>query len=286
MSKRHAFKNSSNYLVLTLKQIPTISADTVPLSVQFEQIQAAARQKALQENISHTSQFLQNIKLVNDTTLPIDPATSEFQQKSLQVQLPLINDFKDEPECNITNKEDIIKVGTIHTAGACSLKTLSALSYHQLQGKGTKSQLTVSIEPFITDILQSYISPQYLNTNNNILFEIPHSTQFYNVLATILTTSFPLDGDPDNQQQQITEVSDQEEQFQPEPEQFDVFTHEFKVKKHLVFHESLDEVKPIQLSEGSLAHLAKYSEIYSKFSYNILIRSGRKDLLFVAPVYN
>ena len=74
----------------------------------------------------------------------------------------------------------------------------------------------VSIIPFMTDILQSYIPPQYLNTNNNIQFEIPHSTQFYNVLAAILTTSFPLDGDPDNQQQQITEVSDQEEQFPPE----------------------------------------------------------------------
>ena len=38
-----------NQLVLILKQIPTTSADTVPLSVQFEQIQATARQQALQE---------------------------------------------------------------------------------------------------------------------------------------------------------------------------------------------------------------------------------------------
>ena len=54
------------------------------------------------------------------------------------MQLPLINDDKDKPECNITSKEDIVIDGTIHTAGACSPKTLSALSYHQLQGKGTK----------------------------------------------------------------------------------------------------------------------------------------------------
>ena len=91
MSKRHAFKNSSNQLVLIPKQIPTTLADTVPLSVQFEQIQAAVRQQVLQQNVSHTSQFLQNIELVNNT-LPIDPATSEFQQKSLYLQLPLIND--------------------------------------------------------------------------------------------------------------------------------------------------------------------------------------------------
>ena len=230
MSKRHTFKNSPNQLVLIPKQIPTTLADTVPLSVQFEQIQAAASQNVLQQNISHTSQFLQNIKLVDDTTLPIDPATSEFQQKSLHVQLPLINYDKDESEYNISNKENIIIDGTIHTAGACSPKTLSALSYHQLQGKGTKSQLMVSIDPLMTDIFQSYIPPQYLNTSNNIQFEIPHSTQFYNALAAILTTSFPLDGDPDNQQQQITEVSDQDEQFQLETEQFDVFTQEFKVR--------------------------------------------------------
>ena len=164
------------------------------------------------------------------------------------MQLPLINDVKDEPECNITSKEDIVINSTIHITGACSPKTLSTLSYHQLQGKGTKSQ-SVSIDPFMTDILQSYIPPQYLNTNNKIQFEIPHSTQFYNVLAAILSTSFPLDRGPDNQQQQIAEVPDQEEKFQPEPQQFDVFTHEFKVKKHLAFHESLDEIKPIQLSE-------------------------------------
>ena len=88
MSKRHAFKNSSNQLVLILKTTPTTSADTVLLSVQFEQIQAAARQHVLQQNISYTSQFLQNIELVNNTTLPIDPYTSEFQQKSFLVQLP------------------------------------------------------------------------------------------------------------------------------------------------------------------------------------------------------
>ena len=75
---------------------------------------------------------------------------------------------------------------------------------------------------------------------------------------------FPLDGDPDNQQQQITEVPDQEEQFQPEPEQFDVFTHEFKVKKHLAFHESLDEIKSIQLSEE---YLDKCDSLHE---YNIL----------------
>ena len=193
MSKRHASKNSSNQLVLILKTTPTTSADTVPLSVQFEQIQAAARQQVLQQNVSHTSQFLQNIELVDDTTLPIDPATSEVQQMPLHVQLPLIDDVKDESECNITSKEDIVIDGMINTTGACSPKTLSTISYHQLQGKGTKSQLTVSIDPFMTDILQSYIPPQYLNTNNNIQFEIPHSTQFYNVLAAILATSFPLE---------------------------------------------------------------------------------------------
>ena len=42
--------NSSNQLVLMPKSIPTTSADTVPLSVQFEQIQAAARQQVLQQN--------------------------------------------------------------------------------------------------------------------------------------------------------------------------------------------------------------------------------------------
>ena len=47
----------------------------------------------------------------------------------------------------------------INTADSCSPKTLSTLSYHQLQGKGTKLQLTVSIDPFMTDILQSYIPP-------------------------------------------------------------------------------------------------------------------------------
>ena len=129
-----------------------------------------------------------------------------------------------------------------------------------MQDKGTKSQLTVSIDPFITDILQSYIPPQYLNTNNNIQFEVPHSTQFYNELAVVLATLFPLDGDPDNQQQQITEVPDQEEQFQPEPEQFDIFTHEFKVRKHLAFHESLDEIKPIQLLEEFLAKCDSFHE--------------------------
>ena len=65
-------------------------------------------------------------------------------------QLPLINDVKDEPECNIISKEDIIIDDTIYTAGACFPETLSALSYHQLQGKGTKSQLTVSIDLFMT----------------------------------------------------------------------------------------------------------------------------------------
>ena len=167
----------------------------------------------------------------------------------MHVQLPLINDVVDEPECSITSKEDIMIDGTIYTTGACSPKKPSSLSYHQLQGKGTNSQLTVSIDPFMTDILQSYIPLQYLNTNNNIQFEISHYTQFYNALAAIFVTLFPSDGDPDHQQQQFTELSGQGEQFQPEPDQFDVFTHEFKVKKHLAFQESLDEIRPIQLSE-------------------------------------
>ena len=44
MSKRHVFKNSPNQLVLIPKATSTTSADTVPLSVQFQQIQEAARQ--------------------------------------------------------------------------------------------------------------------------------------------------------------------------------------------------------------------------------------------------
>ena len=68
-------------LVLIPRAIPTTSADTVPLSVQFDQMQAAARQQVLQQNISHTSQFLQNIGLVDDTILPIDPGTSEFNRR-------------------------------------------------------------------------------------------------------------------------------------------------------------------------------------------------------------
>ena len=80
------------------------------------------------------------------------------------------------------------------------------------------------------------------------------------MLAAILTTSFLLDGDPDNQQQHITEVSDQEEQFQPELEQLDALTHAFKVKKHLVFHESLYEIRPIQLSEEILVKCVSFHE--------------------------
>ena len=108
MSKRHAFKNSSYQLVLIPNATPATSANTVPLSVQFEQIQKAARQQVLQQNVSHTSQFLQNVELFNDITLHIDPTTSEFQQKSLHVQLPLINNVKEESECNTASKEDIV----------------------------------------------------------------------------------------------------------------------------------------------------------------------------------
>lgn len=90
ISKRHVFKNNSNQLVLIPKATPTTAADTAPLSIQFQQIQETARQQVLQQNVSNTSQFLQKIEL--DDTLPIDLATSEGQQKSLHVQLPLIND--------------------------------------------------------------------------------------------------------------------------------------------------------------------------------------------------
>ena len=109
--------------------------------------------------------------------------------------------------------EDIVIHGMINITGACSPKTLSTLSYHQLQDKSIKSQSTVSIDTFMTDPLQSYIPQQYLNTNNNIQFEIPHSTQFYNAIEAILTTLFPLVGDPHDQQKQITEVTNQGEQF-------------------------------------------------------------------------
>ena len=88
------------------------------------------------------------------------------------------------------------------------------LSLSSIARQGYKVTINGSTDPFMTDILQSYIPPQYLNTNNNMQFEIPHSTPFYNILETILTTSLPLDGYPDNQQQQIIEVPDQEEQFQ------------------------------------------------------------------------
>ena len=68
----------------------------------------------------------------------------------------------------------------------------------------------------MVDILQSYIPPQYLTTNNNIQFDIPHSMQFYNVLAAVLTTSFPLDSDLNNPNQQIADILDPDDKFQPE----------------------------------------------------------------------
>ena len=117
MSKGHAFKNNSNQLVLIPKATSTTSTDTVPLSIQFQKIQEATRQQVLHQNVSHTSQFLQNTELVDDTTLPIDPATSALQKKSPYVQLPLINDVKEEIDCNIVSKEDIVIDNTIHTTG-------------------------------------------------------------------------------------------------------------------------------------------------------------------------
>ena len=60
MSKRQASKNSSNELVIIPKTTPTTSADTVPLSVQFKQIQAAVGQQVLQKtkpNLSISSKY-------------------------------------------------------------------------------------------------------------------------------------------------------------------------------------------------------------------------------------
>ena len=90
MGKRYVAKNSTKQLVVIPKVTLTTLTDPILLSVQFQQIQEAARQQVLQQNVSHTSQFLQNIKIIDDITLPIDPSTEESQKTSSLEQIPLI----------------------------------------------------------------------------------------------------------------------------------------------------------------------------------------------------
>ena len=87
----------------------------------------------------------------------------------------------------------------------------------------------------MVNILQFQIPPDYLSTNNTIQFDIPHSTQFYNVLASVLATYSPLDGDLYEAVEQSVDVSDIDNSFQADDDQqFDVFTFQCKVNKHFM----------------------------------------------------
>ena len=162
------------------------------------------------------------------------------------LNIVVINDNNiDEPN---TSNETVLYDYNDHLEVLVTANVSNNLTYHQLTGT-TQSQLTITINPNISQILQSNIPSQIFVGNNTISFDINHLAQFYSVLANLLTTYSPFDGDIYTQPDQVSDDDQEFDDTEAQPiKSFNNFYDDIIIHKHLFLHDDLQEIKPIILS--------------------------------------
>ena len=94
MNGKHGRYQRQQPLVLVPKTTQQ-NKESVPLSIQFQQIEEQAKQDALQQTVTHTSKFLFNIEFKEDYVLPIDVPEAHFPLKhTVHQQVPIVVDTK------------------------------------------------------------------------------------------------------------------------------------------------------------------------------------------------
>ena len=161
MNTQHA-DTSKDHLLLKPKEKLT--------PVQFEQIQQEARQQTLDNlAVNHTSKFFDNIQIKEDQLLLLCPTAppeeiQQFQKVPFIVQ-PVNNNIKHENESHAQE----IQSQALVTANA-----LNSHAYHPFSG-ATQSQFIITLDPLISQILQSSILQQLhigfngMNIDNNYI---------------------------------------------------------------------------------------------------------------------